>query len=255
MKKVEAIILDWAGTAVDYGCFAPVQAFVEVFKHFGVEPTMDEVREPMGMLKRDHIKTMLAMPRIQNLWVEKHGENPTEENIDAMYALFESKLMSILENFAEPTPYVLETVEEIRRRGIKIGSTTGYTNAMMETVTRKAKEAGYAPDMWVSPDSVGQKGRPYPYMIFKNLEGLQVTSVENVIKIGDTISDIKEGKNAGVYTVGIIEGSSEMGMTQEEYESLSEEQKQAHCLRVEKRYMYAGADCVVRDVRGLLDLI
>ena len=46
-RCIEAVIFDWAGTTVDYGCFAPVQAFVEVFKHFGIEPTMDEVREPM----------------------------------------------------------------------------------------------------------------------------------------------------------------------------------------------------------------
>ena len=64
MGKIEAVIFDWAGTTVDYGCFAPVQAFVEVFCHFGVEPTTEEVREPMGMLKRDHIKTMLQMERI-----------------------------------------------------------------------------------------------------------------------------------------------------------------------------------------------
>ena len=63
MRNVEAVIFDWAGTTVDYGCFAPVQAFVEVFKHFGIEPTMQEVREPMGMLKIDHIRTMLHMPR------------------------------------------------------------------------------------------------------------------------------------------------------------------------------------------------
>lgn len=56
MGKIEAVIFDWAGTTVDFGCFAPVQAFVEVFKHFGIEPTMEEVRKPMGMLKRDTLK-------------------------------------------------------------------------------------------------------------------------------------------------------------------------------------------------------
>lgn len=53
MGKIEAVIFDWAGTTVDFGCFAPVQAFVEVFKHFGIEPTMEEVRKPMGMLKKE----------------------------------------------------------------------------------------------------------------------------------------------------------------------------------------------------------
>ena len=39
MAKIEAVIFDWAGTTVDFGCFAPVQAFVEAFKAEGIEPT------------------------------------------------------------------------------------------------------------------------------------------------------------------------------------------------------------------------
>ena len=57
-RKIEAVIFDWAGTTVDYGCFAPVQAFITAFEEYGITPTFDEVREPMGMLKRDHIRTM-----------------------------------------------------------------------------------------------------------------------------------------------------------------------------------------------------
>lgn len=49
--KYEGIIFDWAGTTVDYGCMAPVRAFDEAFKSFGIEPTMEEIRKPMGMLK------------------------------------------------------------------------------------------------------------------------------------------------------------------------------------------------------------
>ena len=109
MKKLEAVILDWAGTTVDYVCFAPVQAFAEVFKAFGIEPTMEEVREPMGMLKRDHIKTMLAMPRIRTLWEEKYGRPSGETDIDSLYQMFEGKLMSILENFTDIKPGVLDS--------------------------------------------------------------------------------------------------------------------------------------------------
>ena len=81
-KNIEAVIFDWAGTTVDYGCFAPVKAFAEVFRQAGIEPTMDEVREPMGMLKRDHIKTMLEMPRIRGLWEKKYEKSPSEADID-----------------------------------------------------------------------------------------------------------------------------------------------------------------------------
>lgn len=255
MANIEAVIFDWAGTTVDYGCFAPVQAFVEVFKHFGIEPTMEEVREPMGMLKRDHIKTMLQMDRIHALWLEKYKREVTEEDIDRMYQLFEEKLMSILNRFAEPKPYVLEAVKELRDRGIKIGSTTGYTDEMMAVVTEEAKAAGYEPDAWFSPNATGNVGRPYPFMVFKNMETLKVSAVQKVMKVGDTVSDIKEGKNAGAISVGVLEGSSEMALTQEEYEALSEAEKGSLIQKVTETFKAAGADYVIQNMSELIPLL
>ena len=254
-KTCKAVIFDWAGTTVDYGCFAPVQAFVEVFKHFGIEPTMEEVRKPMGMLKRDHIKTMLQMDRIADLWQKKYGRAWNEQDVDALYVLFEEKLFAILDQFADVKPYVKETVTALREKGIKIGSTTGYTDAMMAIVAPKAAENGYAPDAWFSPDAVGHKGRPYPYMIYKNMEALGISSAEDVVKVGDTISDIKEGKHAGVYTIGVIEGSSELGLSQKEYEALSDVEKQEKAKAVKKKFMAAGADAVIANMRELMAYI
>ena len=51
MKKIECVIMDWAGTAVDYGCFAPVAAFLKAFGEVGITVTMEEARRPMGMAK------------------------------------------------------------------------------------------------------------------------------------------------------------------------------------------------------------
>ena len=85
---VEAVIFDWAGTTVDYGCFAPVQAFADVFEHHGVKPTMEETRAPMGMLKIDHIREMLRMERIASAWERVHGKRPDEDDAQALYALF-----------------------------------------------------------------------------------------------------------------------------------------------------------------------
>ena len=104
------------------------------------------------------------------------------------------KLMSVLHLYADPKPGVTEAVEMLREKGIKIGSTTGYTDKMMEIVVPAAASKGYEPDVWFSPDSTGQKGRPYPYMIFRNMEALNLMDVRRVIKVGDTVSDIREGK-------------------------------------------------------------
>ena len=158
--------------------------------------------------------------------------------------LFEEKLFAILDQFADVKPYVKETVTALREKGIKIGSTTGYTDAMMAIVAPKAAENGYAPDAWFSPDAVGQ-----------NMEALGISSAEDVVKVGDTISDIKEGKHAGVYTIGVIEGSSELGLSQKEYEALSDVEKQEKAKAVKKKFMAAGADAVIANMRELMAYI
>lgn len=110
-----------------------------------------------------------------------------------------------------------------------------------------------APDVWFSPDSTGQKGRPYPYMIFRNMEALGLMDVRRVIKVGDTVSDIREGKNAGVLSAGIVTGSSEMGLSLEEFEVLSPEEREEQCRRTEEKFLAAGADRVYRTLNELAE--
>lgn len=255
MKKIEAVIFDWAGTTVDYGSFAPVQAFIEAFKKFGVTPTHAEVREPMGMLKWNHIHTMMQMPRISAEWEKVHGKMWELSDVDDVYKESETAIFGILDQFSTPKPHVLEAVASLRERGIKIGSTTGYTDEMMSIVVPNAEKQGYAPDAWFSPNAANNMGRPYPYMVFKNLEALNVSSVGAAIKVGDTVADIKEGKAAGMISVGIIEGSSVMGMMQDEYENLSTEEQAAQIERVRKVYESCGADYVINNMSELCDLI
>lgn len=252
---IELVVFDWAGTTVDYGCFAPVKAFMEAFAHYGVPVTMEETRKPMGMLKRDHIRTMMGMERIAQAWQQAHGHAPTEEDVEAVYAQFEPKLFSILDQYADPKPYAVETAARLREMGLKIGSSTGYTDAMMNIVVPQAAQQGYAPDFWISPDGVDGKGRPNPYMIFANMKALGVSAVNRVVKVGDTVSDVLEGVNAGVWTVGVIEGSSELGLSQAEYEALDPQQRQAACRKVADTFRAAGAQFVIQNLSQLPDLI
>ncbi|KFI99125.1 phosphonoacetaldehyde hydrolase [Bifidobacterium stellenboschense] len=254
-NRFEAVIFDWAGTTVDYGCFAPVKAFQEAFKEFGVEPTMEETRKPMGMLKHDHINTMLHMNRIARAWEDAHGAAPTDADTDAVYAHFEPKLLSILDGFADPKPGVVDAVAALREAGLKIGSTTGYTDRMMEIVVPKAKENGYDPDFWISPDGTDGYGRPYPYMIFRNLEALHVTDVRRAAKVGDTLSDIREGKNAGLFTIGVTEGSSQMALSQTEFEALGDADKAAARAAARDAFVNAGADAVIDTLAELPALL
>ena len=173
----------------------------------------------------------------------------------AFYSHFEPKLLSILDRFADPKPGVIDAVAALREAGLKIGSTTGYTDAMMEIVVPKAAELGYAPDHWVSADGTEGYGRPYPYMIFHNMQVLRLMDVRRVAKVGDTISDIKEGKNAGAFTVGVTEGSSQMGLSLAEFEALSPAEQDRERLMAREAFLAAGADAVIDTMAELPALL
>ncbi|MGO0061586.1 phosphonoacetaldehyde hydrolase [Brevibacillus fluminis] len=250
---IKAVIFDWAGTTVDYGCFAPLDVFIEVFRKRGIEVLHEEARAPMGLLKWDHIDTMLKMERIANLWKEKYGRAPTEKDVDMLYADFEPMLFSILKNYCTPIPGVLELVERLRRDGIKIGSTTGYTKEMMAVVAPEAKKRGYAPDSLVTPTEMPQ-GRPYPWMCYQNAINLGVYPMKHVIKVGDTLSDIKEGVSAGAWSVGILKGSSELGMSEQEVAACDPDELADRMEAVAKKFKAAGADYII-DTIGDLDKV
>lgn len=255
MIKIEGIIFDWAGTAVDFGCFAPVNVFRSIFKDAGIEVTMEEARLPMGMLKWDHIKSMLEMERIGALWEERYGREFNVIDVDKLYSKFEPMLLKSLFEYTTPIPYVLDTIDALRNMGLKIGSTTGYTDIMMDIVTKGAKEKGYKPDFYITPDSTNSLGRPYPYMIYRNMEALQLVNPSTVIKVGDTNSDIAEGLNAGVWTVGVVVGSSNMGLTLEEYNALTEFEKAKIESEVAENFKKVGAHFTIKTMNELPALV
>lgn len=254
-KRIEGVILDWAGTTVDFGCFAPVQAFLDAFLEDGLEPTLDEVRKPMGMLKRDHVKTMLCMPRLSDQFLKRHSRAWDETDVERIYRRSEENILNSVARYTDPKPYVLETIKRLRDRQILIGSTTGYTDEMMHIVVEHARDKGYEPDFWCTPDSVGKKGRPNPDMIYHNMKTLGLQNADCIVKVGDTVSDILEGKNAGVITVGVVEGSSVMGLSEEEFLALGKEEYQMRYEEVKRVYREAGADFVISNIGELMSLI
>ncbi len=248
--KIEAVIFDWAGTTVDYGCFAPLEVFMKIFQKRGVEITAAEARKPMGLLKIDHVRALTEMPRIADEWKGVFGQLPTEADIHEMYEEFEEILFSILPSYATLIDEVKEVIASLRERGIKIGSTTGYTREMMEIVAKEAALQGYKPDFLVTPDDV-PAGRPYPWMCYKNAMELGVYPMNHMIKVGDTVSDMKEGRNAGMWTVGVILGSSELGLTEEEVESMDSVELREKIEIVRNRFVENGAHFTIETMQEL----
>ena len=252
---IKAIILDWAGTAVDYGSFAPVDAFLKAFTKVGITPTMGEIRAHMGLPKREHIEKMLGCERLSMLWRAEHGRAFTQKDVDHIYSFFEPSLFGALASCADPLPGVPEAVMKIREMGIVIGSTTGYTQAMMDVVAPLAKRKGYSPDHLVCPDETGGIGRPYPYMLWRNLEKLGILSINEVVKVGDTAADMHEGNNAGCLCVGVVKGSSILGLREAELGEISKTEAGSLFEAAKRAYIEAGADFVIEDIAELPNLI
>ncbi len=254
MKSIECVIFDWAGTAVDYGCFAPVAAFTEAFKGIGLEISSDEARGPMGMNKIDHIRELFKLDNVTAQFKNLFSRDWTEEDVVEMNRSFESFLFASLSNYTTPINNVLDVVAELRAKGLKIGSTSGYTAKMMEVVSAGAEAKGYKPDCYVTADGL-PAGRPQPFMIYQNMINLAVSSPKSIVKVGDTVSDIKEGVNAGVYSVGVILGSSEMALSEEEVAALAPEVLNEKIEVVRQRFMNAGAYTTILTMAELPALI
>ncbi|WP_455592742.1 phosphonoacetaldehyde hydrolase [Bacteroides sp.] len=254
MKKIECIIMDWAGTAVDYGCFAPVAAFISAFAEKGLTIDVVQTRKPMGLPKIQHIRELLTMPEVNEQFVSRYGRAWTEEDVVELNSLFEKYLFASLKEYTDPIPGVISTLEQLRADGLKIGSTTGYTREMMDVVLPAAASKGYHVDYCATPNLL-PAGRPAPYMIFENLTKLAVPCLDTVVKVGDTIADIKEGVNAKVWSVGIVLGSNEMGLTEAEVKAMPVVELENRINEVKERMLAAGASYVIRNIAELPALI
>lgn len=244
-NQIEMVAFDWAGTTVDYGSMAPMDVFAEVFRNAGVKLTPEEIAGPMGLDKRKHIQRLLDLDKTKKIWQERYHRASDEGDVTRLFKQFENRLDQVVADYSIPLPGVLETVEALRAAGIKIGSTTGYTSKMMERVRPAAEAAGYSPDCVVTPDVVGS-GRPRPFMIFECMRKLDVYPPRCVLKVGDTVADIQEGRNAGVWTCGVIAGSNLLGLRPGEADEMNADELAERKAETAERYRQAGA-CFVAD--------
>ena len=251
---VRGVVFDWAGTAVDYGSLGPAAVFVEVFRTFDVDVTAQEVRRFMGQAKKDHIRNMCRLPEITVRWQQVHGNPPTEADVDRLYAKTEPMMVKALQNHAGLIPGLLDTVAGLRRKGIKIGSTTGYTAPMMAVLAPAARAQGYAPDDVVCSSDV-PAGRPYPWMCLLNALRLEVYPMEAMVKVGDSIADIAEGLNAGMWTVGLTRSGNELGLSQREADAMAPEEMDRRLAEIRSRFREAGAHFTAQGVWELLPVI
>ena len=172
MKRLEAVIFDWAGTTVDHGSLAPVRAITELFAWQGIRLSDEDARRDMGIFKKDHIRRILSIPHVGAAWRESklgqalspaNSSKVPERAVEMLFEKFQPLQMEILEAYSQLIDGTVDITERLRRQGLKVGSTTGYTRPMLDALLRCAAAQGYRPDAALCPDDTGG-GRPHPWM-------------------------------------------------------------------------------------------
>jgi len=253
-SQLEAVIFDWAGTTVDHGSLAPVRAMTQLFAAHGVMLSDAQARRDMGLLKRDHIERILMSREVIEQWNRTNGYAPSPQDVDRLFAEFEPLQLQRLPDYSRLIPGTAEATAELRAKGLKIGATTGYTRQMLQLLEDCAAKQGYTPDLSLTPEDVGG-GRPRPWMCYRIALEFRVSSSGACVKVGDTPADIGEGRNAGMWTVGVTATGNEIGLSEEEYAALPGSERSRRLSRARQNLLAAGAHFTVDSVAECGDVL
>ena len=253
-QRLSAVVFDWAGTIIDFGSCAPMGAFVKLFRQFQIDISIDDARGPMGMAKWDHIQALGKLPHVAAQWQARHGKPFGDADVDHLYEIFTPMNAAIVADFSDLIPGALEVVGQLRARGLKIGSTTGYNRPIMDIVTPIAARAGFLPDNLVCAGDLSA-GRPTPLMMYRTFADLGVWPPSAVVKVDDTGVGIEEGLNAGTWTVGLAVSGNGVGLPLAEWQALSPARQEALRAAATAKLKAAGAHFVIDSVADLLPVL
>lgn len=254
---VKGVILDWSGTTADKYVIAPAVVFVDVFKKHGVPITMKEAREPMGLRKDLHIKALTEMPEIRKRWTEVKGKEPDQGDVDKMFADFVPMQLGCLRKYTDLIPGTVQAVRQMRDEfNVKIGHTTGFLSSMVDVLLEDAKKQGYVPDASVAGDDVINGARPKPFMVYRNMDLLDIRPIQSVVKVDDTVSGVGEALEAGCWGVGVSKYSNYMDVdTLEDAENLTAEDESVKIEKSRELLRKSGAHYVIDSIVDLPEVI
>ena len=253
-SKLQAAILDWAGTVVDFGSFAPTQIFVEAFAEFDVQVSIEEARGPMGMGKWDHIRTLCDQPQITERYKKVFGRAPTDEDVTAIYERFMPLQIEKIAEHSALIPGALQAIAALREQGIKIGSCSGYPAQVMAKVVELAATNGYIADHVVATDDV-PNGRPWPAQALANVIALGIDDVAACVKVDDTTPGILEGRRAGMWTVALLFSGNALGLTYEQYQALDAKTLIAERTRIHELFRNSRPHYLIDTIADLPQVI
>tara|TARA_B100001123_G_C15218919_1_gene990412 strand:- start:158 stop:1003 length:846 start_codon:yes stop_codon:yes gene_type:complete len=209
---IRACIFDLGGTIVDKYSLTPFLSLKGAFALKNINVFQDLLQKDMGLKKIDHIDKILKDKKIIHQWEYRYGKVPDENDKYEIYDNFHTCQLLNQSKDMEVIPQTYKCLQKLKNNNIKIGITTGFSKPIMNDVIRLFDLEKYI-DSNVSSTCFDDPGRPHPFMIYKNMEYLNIDDPKHIIKIDDTCVGIQEGKNAGCWTVGVARWSVNMEVT------------------------------------------
>ncbi|RUS91143.1 hypothetical protein EGW08_001056 [Elysia chlorotica] len=199
------------------------------------------------------VQAIMEMPSVRARWKQVHGKFPDQEDVDALYNDFVPMQLKVLEQYSDLIPGCSEASKTLQTElGCKIGVTTGFCRSMVDIILPIAKKQGFVPDADVTGDEVMNGVRPKPFMLYRNLEMLDIQDIQSVVKVDDTVVGIHEGLSAGCWSVGVARYSNYMDIDSLEAESQLDEADLRRRLERSKSILsQSGAHYVVDSIADL----
>eukprot|EP01061_Rhynchopus_euleeides_P005592 TRINITY_DN14810_c0_g1_i2.p1 TRINITY_DN14810_c0_g1~~TRINITY_DN14810_c0_g1_i2.p1 ORF type:complete len:340 (+),score=153.47 TRINITY_DN14810_c0_g1_i2:48-1022(+) len=192
---IKLVVFDMAGTTVDEGGIV-YSTLKKAMRDAKLDFTEEAFNAWHGANKKEVVQH----------FAKAQGR---ESDVDAIYKAFEEELEAVYfdsNSPLKPIPGIYDYFTALRDGGIKIGLDTGFPRKIATHIIKKLGFGPYIDSFCVAMD-VGA-GRPFPYMIYRLMKELNIESVKQVAKMGDTVRDIEEGANAGTpYTYGCLTGA------------------------------------------------
>lgn len=248
--RITCVILDWAGTIVDFGCRAPVSAFITTLSEAGIMIGEAAARGPMGLEKRAHLRELLALPDIAAQWTRRHGTPPDDAALDRLFERFRVVQRDGLADHADLIPGLLPAIAALRAGGIRIGSNSGYDRSMIDSVASAAAKAGFIPDAITASDEVA-RSRPFPDIAWHVATKLGAAAARFCVKVDDTPVGIAEGVNAGMWSIGITDSGNEIGLARDDWEALAPDEAASRRHKADAALSAAGAHLVINTIADL----
>lgn len=240
--RIRLVVLDWAGTCLDFGGRAVAEALTAAFADRGMVLGPTAARAAAGLPVADQARAALA------------ALAPDRTDAAEVAADVAARLPAAIADHAELVSGLVEAVAHLRANGVAVAVATELPRAASDAAARAAERQGFKPDAVVCADDV-PAGRPAPWAVYRAMERAGVFPPPAVAVVGGTRPGLAAALNAAVWAAGVLDSAPALGLTAGEFGALADWQVAERRTKVLEAFRAAGAHAVLPTAADLPALV